>query len=157
MAAGCLSSDAVHRPRRSLADEAGQSLVELALALPLLAFSLIGGADLARAFAHQLAVQNGARAGAESYAIDASPTADEAVIVARNEMARTPGLDADAATITVLKARADGSTPCASPPSVATPCFVTVRVRYDFNTVTTWPLLPNSATFDRTTTVRTFY
>ena len=63
---------------RALREDVGQSIVELSLMLPLLVFGLIGGADLARAFAIQLAVQNGARAGAESYAIDSTPTTDEA-------------------------------------------------------------------------------
>ena len=57
----------------------GQSIVELALALPILVFLLIGGSDLARAFAVQIAVQNGARAGAEASAITFTPTAPEAV------------------------------------------------------------------------------
>ena len=50
--------------------DAGQSMVELALLLPVIAVGLIGAADLARAFALQMAVQNGARAGAEAYAIE---------------------------------------------------------------------------------------
>ena len=49
-------------------------MVELALLLPILVFGLIGAADLARAFALQLAIQNGARAGAEAYAINFTPT-----------------------------------------------------------------------------------
>ena len=49
---------------RFVRGDRGQSIVELALALPILVFLLIGGADLARAFAIQIAVQNGARAAA---------------------------------------------------------------------------------------------
>ena len=137
--------------------DGGQSLVEIALMLPIFAFTLIGGADLARAYALQLAVQNGARAGAESYAIDASPTDAEAALVVFNEMNRTPGMDASLAVITVTKKQSDGVTSCLTPPTILAPCFVTVRVQYTFRTSASWPLIPNTANFDRTTTVRTFY
>src|SRR5690242_17612912 len=66
--------------------EGGQSLVELALTLPLLVFALLGGADLARSYALQIAVENGARAGAESYAIDSTPTNAEAQAAAIAEI-----------------------------------------------------------------------
>ena len=137
-------------------------MVELALLLPILVFGLIGAADLARAYALQLAVQNGARAGAESYAIDFTPTPAEAIDRAKDEMGRTPGFTKDAfgkvnATVTVTVAEADGATTCVSPPTVAEPCFVTVQVQYTFRTIIPWPLVPNVANFNRQTTMRTFY
>ena len=136
-------------------------MVELALLLPILVFGLIGGADLARAFALQLAVQNGARAGAESYAIDFTPTADEAIDRTKDEMGRTPGFTKDAfgkvnATVTVTVAEADGATACLPTPTVAEPCFVTVQVQYTFKTIIPWPLIPNVVNFNRSTTMRTF-
>ena len=130
-------------------------MVELALTLPVLVFILIGGADLARAFAMQLAVPNGARAGAEAAAIDFSPTTTEAEARARDEMARTPGMDSAAPTVTVTFKQADGTTNCLTTPTVANPCFATVRVQFTFNAVIPWPLIPNSANFDRQTTMRT--
>lgn len=131
--------------------------MELALALPLLAFMLLGGADMARGYAIQLAVQNGARAGAEAAAVDHSPTALEAEARARDEMGRTPGMDASAlaTTVNVTFGQADGSA-CTAPPTVLSPCFATVRVRHTFNTVTPWPLIPNQFEFDRTTSMRMF-
>jgi len=137
-------------------------MVELALLLPILVFGLIGGADLARAYALQLAVQNGARAGAEAYAINFSPTAQLAIDRAKDEMGRTPGFTKDAfgkvnATVTVTVAETDGATVCLSPPTVAEPCFVTVQVQYTFKTIIPWPLIPNVANFNRSTTMRTFY
>lgn len=140
-----------------VASEAAQSMVEVALLLPLLVFVLLGGADLARAFAIQLAVQNGARAGAEAAAIDFSPTQSLARARAIDEMGRTPALDtADPSmNITVTFKQADGLTDCpAGDPTVATPCYVTVRVQYTFRTTTPWPLVPNTANFDRATTMR---
>jgi len=152
--------------------EAGQSMVELALLLPVIAVGLIGGADLARAFALQMAVQNGARAGAEAYAIDFTPTKSAAISRALDEMTRTPGMAWNCTlnpagdtcsdpsipgTVTIRLAQADGTTPCISPPTVLTPCFVTVQVQYTYRTIAPWPMVPNVANFDRSTTMRTFY
>jgi Flp pilus assembly protein TadG len=145
---------------RALRDEIGQSMVELALLLPVLVFGLIGGADLARAYALQLAVQNGARAGAEAYAIDFAKSAAAAGQRAKDEMGRTPGLTCDAAhlcTVLVTIGNAVGDDCEVSPPTVTDPCFVTVRVQYQFRTVIPWPLVPNTANFDRSTTMRLFY
>lgn len=143
--------------RGFLTHEGGQSLVELALTLPLLVFSILGGADMARAFALQIAVENGSRAGAESYAIDSTPTNSEAQAAAVAEINRTPTAAATSADVTVTKAQADGVSACVSPPTVATPCYVSVRIIYPWTTIIAWPLVPNSGTFDRTTSIRTFY
>jgi len=132
-------------------------MVELALLLPVLVFGLIGGADLARAYALQLAVQNGARAGAEAYAIDFAKNQAQAISRARLEMGQTPGMNSSLATINLTVAQADGTTCVVSPPTVDNPCFVTVRVRYTFNTIIPWPIIPTTANFDRTTTMRLFY
>ena len=139
-----------------VASDRGQSVVEVALLLPLLVFVLLGGADLARAFAIQLAVQNGARAGAEAAAIDFSPTVAETRARAIDEMSRTPALRTGdpSMNITVTFKRADGVTDCVGDPTVAEPCYATVHVMYTFRTVTPWPLVPNTANFDRTTVMR---
>jgi Flp pilus assembly protein TadG len=141
-----------------LRDDLGQSMVELALLLPILVFGLIGAADLARAFALQLAVQNGARAGAEAYAIDQAKNQSQAIVRAKDEMDRTPGMNSAFAAVSILVKQADGLTDCIiSPPTPVDPCFVTVRVRYTFQTVVPWPLIPSVANLDRSTTMRTFY
>jgi len=154
-----------------LRHELGQSLVEISLLLPVVAIALIGGADLARAFAMQMAVQNGARAGAEAYAIDQSPTTAAAINRTLDEMTRTPGMNWTNCVITgdtchdagapgdirVTLAQSDGVLECVTPPTIATPCFVTVSVQYAFRTIVPWPLVPNVAHFDRSTTMRTFY
>lgn len=131
-------------------------MVELALTLPLLVFSVLGGADMARAFALQIAIENGSRAGAEAYAIDQTPTNAEATAAVVAEINRTPTANALSTDVTVTKAQSDG-TPCVSPPTVANPCYVSVRVIYGWTTIIAWPFVPNSGTFDRTTTMRTFY
>lgn len=139
-------------------DDRGQSIVELALCLPLLLFGLLGGADLARAFALQIAVENGSRAGAEAYAITAQPTTQEAQAAAVAEINRTPGANAAPANVAVTKARSDGVTSCAAgTPTIASPCFIFVRVQYSWSTLIAWPLVPRGGTFDRTTSMRLFY
>ena len=111
-------------------------MVELALLLPILVFGLIGAADLARAFALQVAIQR---------AID--------------EMSRTPGMDINNPSLVVAAwaLQSDGATACLQPPTVATPCFVTVSIQYTFRTLVAWPLIPNTANFNLSTTMRTFY
>jgi Flp pilus assembly protein TadG len=138
--------------------------VETALALPLMAFTLLGGADMARAFAIQLAVQNGARAGAEATALDVTPTSTEATAHAQQEMDRTPGMAATSTTITITFTQANGTTACtgaastavAGTSSVATPCYARVRVQYSFSTLVPWPGLPRTFAFDRVTMFRRY-
>ena len=127
--------------------------METALLLPILVFLILAGGDLARAYAMQLAVQNGARAGAEAAAIDFTPTAAESEARARDEMGRTPGMSSVTPTVTVTFARGDGSQ-CVAPVTDGTQCYATVRVQYTFRTVTPWPLIPNTANFDRSTKMR---
>src|SRR2546429_8743183 len=105
----------------------GQSMVELALILPVMVFGLIGGADMARAYAVQIAVQNGARAAAEAYAIDQTLTANQTKDAAVAEMNRTPSITAQRSDVTVSEANSDGTSPCVShPPAQALPCYVTI-------------------------------
>ena len=139
---------------RFLRDEHGQSFTETALLLPILVFLILAGGDLARAYAMQLAVQNGARAGAEAAAIDFSPSTALAEARARDEMSRTPGMSSTAPTVTVKFKRSDGTTDCTIPVTEPNQCYATVRVQYTFHTVTPWPLIPNTANLDRTTTMR---
>lgn len=134
-------------------DDRGQSMVETALMLPILIFLVLAGGDMARGFAIQIAIQNGARAGAEAAAIDYTPTAVEAEARARDEMSRTPGMDRAAPTVVVTFAQSDGTT-CVSPPTQAHPCFATVNVRMTWHTITAWPLIPNAFNFNRSTVVR---
>jgi Flp pilus assembly protein TadG len=141
---------------RWVKEELGQSIVEVALVLPMLVYLVVGGADVARAFAIQLAIQNGARAGAEGSALDYSPTVAQAQNHAIQEMNRTPGMTANNAVITMTKKQVDGTTDCPLTPSNATPCYFTVRVTYLYNTIIPWPLIPNQFQFDRSTMVRGF-
>jgi Flp pilus assembly protein TadG len=136
----------------------GQSIVELALCLPLLVFGVVGGADLARAYALQIAVENGSRAGAEAYAISSSDvrTPGQAQDAAIAEINRTPTAAATALMVQVSTTLADGTVVVNCAPTIAAPCYVNVRVQYNWRTLVAWPLIPNSGTFDRTTSMRTY-
>lgn len=129
-------------------------MVEVSLLLPLLVFLILAGGDMARGYAMQIAIQNGARAGAEAAAIDFSPTPSETEARARDEMSRTPGMDSTVPTVTVTFTQINGISACISPPTLATPCFATVRVQMTWRTITAWPLIPNTFNFDRSTTMR---
>jgi Flp pilus assembly protein TadG len=146
--------------RRAANEQFGQSMVELALLLPILVFGLIGAADLARAFALQLAIENGARAGAEAYAIRFAATPALAQARAMDEISRTPGIDINNPQLEIITppgpVHSDG-TLCTATPTVAAPCFYTVTVEYQFKTLVPWPFIPNTADFSRSTTIRTFY
>src|SRR5712692_1325944 len=108
-------------------------MVELALLLPILVFGLIGAADLARAFALQLAIENGARAGAEAYAINFAPTPALASARALDEISRTPGINVNDPSLVIdtptRPQHADG-TLCLTTPTVAAPCYYTVTIEY---------------------------
>ena len=132
-------------------------MVELALALPILVFGLVGGADLARAFALQIAVENGSRAGAEAYVITSVPTIALVRLATKQEINRTPTAAATDAMIDVSTTQSDGVTACVGISTIADPCFVNVRVQYDWRTLIAWPFIPNGGTFDRTTSMRTFF
>lgn len=67
---------------RTLRDDAGQSLVELALALPFLLLVLLGIGDLARVFFYTTAIENAARVGA-AYAAANAATATSASVAAK--------------------------------------------------------------------------
>lgn len=159
-----------------LRGEAAQSVIEVALATPILAITLLGAADMARAFSAQLAVQNGARAGAEAGALITAPTGSQIAVRAQTELNNTPGVNASGsctqsgnvytcggATITVRFTKSDGtactgaaSTSVVGTSSSSTPCYANVRVQYTFTTLTPWPGLPHSFTFDRSTMYRRY-
>lgn len=127
------------------AGESGQALVETALSLSLLVFTILGGADMARAFAAQLGVQNSARAGAEAWVTRAATTDAQAVAYATDELGRIPGVDSSAATITVTHTTGGGGE-----------SLVNVRVQYTYRTLAPWPFVPNTLSLDKTVSFRNY-
>lgn len=126
-------------PRR---DE-GQALVELALTLPVLVFVLMGGIDLARGFTALTGVQSAAKSAVEAASLGRVSADADIVAAARDDLGRTPGVDASLAAVTVVRATG---------PSAEQ--LLTVSVRYTFRTLIAWPLVPNTVVLDRSTTQR---
>jgi Flp pilus assembly protein TadG len=127
------------------AGESGQALVETALSLSLLVFTILGGADMARAFGAQMGVQNAARAGAEAWATRAATTDAQAIAYATDELGRIAGVDPASATITVTHTTGAGGE-----------SLVNVRVQYTYRTLAPWPFVPNSLSLDKTATFRNY-
>lgn len=105
--------------------DTGQSLVEIALALPVLLLVLLGLADLGRAFYYTTAVASAARQGAAYVAATSSPNPSA---LAQKACAAT-GIDPSGNCGAALTA----TTPCpgATPP----PGSVSVQVTYDLQLI----------------------
>ncbi|HEV8229579.1 MAG TPA: TadE/TadG family type IV pilus assembly protein [Candidatus Limnocylindria bacterium] len=127
------------------ARDGGQALVETALSLSLLVFTVLGGADMARAFAAQLGVENAARAGAEAAVTRVATTDPQIVSYATDELGRIAGLDPSLATVTVTHTIGPGGE-----------TLVNVRIQYPFRTLVPWPYVPNTINLDRTVTFRNY-
>jgi len=140
--------------RRGLHGDLGQSIVEVALALPILSFTLLGGAEMARAFGAQIAVENAARVAAEAEALAAVPSSTEATSRAQSELNQTPGVTATNATVTFSEVTSGGAS-CTTSTST-TPCYAKVRVQYTYSTLIAWPGLPHTFAFDRTAWYRRY-
>lgn len=104
--------------------EAGQSLVEIALALPILLLVLLGLADLGRAFYYTTAVASAARQGAAYVAATASPDASALTQKACSATGINPS--GSCATLTA-------TTPCPGP--TPPPGSVSVQVTYDLQLI----------------------
>lgn len=104
--------------------DAGQSLVELALAVPLLLVTLLGLVDIGRAYVYTTAVANAAREAALYAAKDATVTDTEAAQRAWDESGFGDWGGAAASNFTVT---------CTGCGSAATD--VTVSVAYQFDLV----------------------
>lgn len=115
-----------------MVEQAGQSLVEFALALPVLLLILLGLADFGRAFYYTTAISNAARAGAEYAAKNAGSGAtattigykvcNETGFVSYSSTATCPGL----------------STTVAPSPPVAGGPDITVTVTYSFELISSY-------------------
>ncbi len=140
--------------RGVLRGDLGQSLIEVAIALPALAFTLLGGAEMARAFGAQIAVENAARVAAEAEALAAVPSSTEATSRAQSELNQTPGVTATNATVTFSEVTSAGAS-CTTSTSTSA-CYAKVRVQYTYTTLIAWPGIPHTFTFDRTAWYRRY-
>lgn len=122
---------------RAHADERGQSLVEVALCLPLLLLIVIGIVDIGRVYAYKVAVTNAAREAAIYAARDPQAPADAICRRARSELgAGAAATPCSTAPITISCTRAGAA--CGNTTAFPAPLFqtgggadVTITVRYD--------------------------
>ena len=150
---------AVHRPRGPgmARGRRGQSLVELAVAFPLLLLLVAGVLDLAHALSVTNIVANVAREGARHGASRASDTDIQTRVVQEAAGAPltldcTPGGTCNAVTITRLKA--DGTTD--SNPGGTQGDSITVDVTYDVPLLLAQALGLGTLTVDRHATMVVF-
>ena len=108
-------------------------------------FTILGGADMARAFAAQLGVQNSARAGAEASVTRAATTDPQIITYVTDELGRIAGVNAAAATVSVTHTVGAGGEQ-----------LVNVRVQYTYRTLVPWPFVPNTLNLDKTATFRNY-
>ena len=116
--------------RGFFARETGQSLVEVALALPILLLILLGLADLGRAFYYTTAVASAARQGAAYVATVASPIPSTLI----QKACAATGIDPSGNCGAALNPPTfTATTPCAdaTPP----PGSVSVQVTYDLQLI----------------------
>ena len=101
------------RARGAAADERGQSLVEVALALPILLLIVIGIVDIGRVYAHAIATESAAREAALYAARTPAATAEQICQRARDELGAGPAaLPCSTSPMTIVCQR--GGAPCAS-------------------------------------------
>jgi Flp pilus assembly protein TadG len=130
------------------ADRSGAAAVEFAIILPLLVTIVFGALDFGRFAYTYIAVTNAARAGAgfasfHHYTVTTQPVwVQQTTDTVLTEL----GDQFDASKVQVL------------PPTVSVDADgmrrVRVEVRYPFETVTSWPLIPNAVTLGRAAEMR---
>ena len=148
-------SRAAHPHRR------GQSLVELALTLPVLGILLIGTIDFARVYYAAMAVSQAARAGAAYGAQSVAKSGDDAgmaqAALTTANLDLTPAVTAASVHATHWCACADGTqVSCASGTCTegVPRVYVSVEVDRTFQTLFPYPGIPSTVRLNRTATLR---
>lgn len=140
------------RKRRvGFALEAGQSLLELALVLPMLLLLLVGTIEIGRFAYYSILVANAARAGAQYGAQGLATAADNGGIVtaAKNDGQNVTGLTVSAiqtcgctGTLAGLSGACPAAPPCTLPQHALV--YVEVTATGNFNSLFNYPGLPGT-------------
>jgi len=145
--------------RRRSSRSCGQSLLELAMTLPVLVMLLLVALDYARMFNMSMAVTDAASAGAhwggQNRASDANVLGmEQAACNSMVDYPCTPGTNTTASSFCQC-AGSSGKISCTSPGSCATVLvFVTVTATATFNTVVGYPGLPSSVPLSASVTMQ---
>lgn len=125
----------------------GQSLVELALLLPVLLLLVIGVADFARAFYMSIEVQDAARAGAQ-YGLTNSSDTTGMQTAATNDAPDVSGMTATATYGCICSDGSGASVHCNTPPTCPANTqevnYVQVNTSATYTTFFPWPKIPSS-------------
>lgn len=126
----------------------GQSLLELAVAIPVLILLLVAAADFGRAFYLSIALNNAARAGAQygSQTVITAADLNGMVQATKTDGANIPNLSATASQCTCessTSVTACAASYCANDPQAT---FVEVDVQAPFQTLVSYPGIPSSIT-----------
>src|SRR4051812_17530134 len=89
------------RVRRTASDSGGQSVLELALLLPVLMLILVGAIDLGRLVQAEVVVNNAARIGAQYASIEGVGETDGIRSQVLAEMTQLPGITGSNPTIAI--------------------------------------------------------
>ncbi len=141
------------------AGRVGQTLVELALMLPVLVLLLLIALDFARMFNMSMAVTDAARAGAQWGAQNRASAAntlgmEQAACSSMVDYPCSPGTDTTALTFCQC-AGSTGTISCTSPGGCVNVLnFVTVTATTTFSTVMPYPGLPSSVPLTATATMQ---
>jgi Flp pilus assembly protein TadG len=135
------------RPRRSNGvPRKGVAAVELAILLPFLAFLFVVAVDFARVFYYSLTIENCARNGAlwasDPLGASKSPYANVNAAVEADAGSLQPALDSANISSTTGTDASNNA-------------YVSVTVSYTFQTITTFPGVPNNVSITRTVQMRT--
>jgi Flp pilus assembly protein TadG len=123
------SAPALARIRRRLGGRAGQSLVETAIALPLLALLTFGLLDFGRAYYFQVAVTNAAREGSRSGILNVYTGPQTPSCSSSNNYATCP-VQADTAIVNAVTAELTNTS--------ISPKSVTICPPHDSNLLNSW-------------------
>jgi Flp pilus assembly protein TadG len=126
----------------------GQSMAELALALPVLILLFLAAIDFGRAFYVWIAVNNAARAGAQYGSQTVITAADSAgmTLAATTDGANIPGISATASQCTCVPGTLVPPCPTSYCTNAPQGTFVEVDTQAPFSTVSRYPGIPSSIT-----------
>lgn len=133
------------RPSRANLRTRGQTLVEFALALPIIILLFMALFDFGRAIFAYNTVANAARDGARTAIVDQSSTCGGVSCAAQAAADQAVGLDLDPTDTNEIRVRYldpfDLSVPCNASATEWLGCVAEVRVQYLFNAAT--PIIGN--------------
>jgi Flp pilus assembly protein TadG len=158
-----------HRGGRSRRSETGAALVELAVALPLLAVILVGTIDFGRAFRTAMIVTNASRMGAQFGAQSLAKAADTTgIVAARDAILTANNITPDVSPAPTLECQCATNTDVIGASSACTPTFtcpsgqhVVVQLKVTavatFSMTSPMPGLPRSVTISRASSMRVLH